>query len=252
MKKIILTNYEKLLFTIIENAVFKTVSAIKLHSTKYAYNQAYFLTVIAEEELAKLIIIPIAKELDELDNLFNNRQSAYFNHGIKQKIFTSFGLQNRTHNGIEKLKQECLYVGSDSNLNPKFRKISPEDTYIEIKHTVQLLINFVGKMLKVKTFSKDFKKSIVFLSSLLRGCIKDELPSLKKDILRETSNIESKIKKNSTEAQYRLHQEIFTNPYELIEVFKAIYKKDYKKHLRKIKKLSFNDMVQYIGKTLEE
>ena len=51
MKKIILTNYEKLLFTIIENAVFKTVSAIKLHSTKYAYNQAYFLTVIAEEEL---------------------------------------------------------------------------------------------------------------------------------------------------------------------------------------------------------
>lgn len=252
MAKTNLSNYEKLLFTIVENAIYKTTSAIELYCTKYAYNQAFFLAIIAEEELAKLVIIPIAKELDELADLFNNRRSAYFNHGIKQKIFTSFGLQNRTHNGIEKLKQECLYVGADSKLKPNFRKINPKTAYSEIKHTAQLLTSSVYKILQAKTLSDDFKKSVIFLLNLLKGCIEDKLPDLKKDILKEINNIEKKFKRNPSKAQHRLHQEIFTNPYELIEIFKAIYQKDYKNHLRKIKNLSFDEMVQYLGKTLEE
>jgi len=252
MAKIHLSKYEKLLFTIIENAIYKTISSIELYCTEYAYNESYFLAVIAEEELAKLIIIPIAKELNELDDLFNNRKSAYFNHVIKQKIFTSFGLQNRSHNEIEKLKQTCLYVGSDKKLKSNFIKMKPKKVYLEIKHTVQLLTSFVFTMMKSKSLSKDLKNSVLFLSKLLKGCVEEKLPELKVDILKEIDSAEKKYKHSPKKRQYRLHQEIFTNPYELIEIFKAIYKKDYKKHLQKIKKLSYDEMVQYIGKTLEE
>lgn len=250
MGKLKLTKYEELLFAIIDNVVQKIVSSIELYCSKYAYPSAYFLAVISEEELAKLILLPLARELGEIKELISSRDSLYFKHGLKQKIFTSYGLQNRSAEDIEKIKQKCLYVGMDDNLKPIYARISPKETYLEIKYSTRLLTDFVHKILSTKEFSQDFKRVVIFLLKILRAHGKNKLPRLLKDIANEADKAFLELKKDPKRAEERFHKELFSNPYILIDIFKALFKKDYKKHLRNMKKLSFHDMVQYLGKYL--
>ncbi len=208
--------------------------------------------MIAEEELAKLILLPIAKELDDFEDLLNNRRSSYFNHRIKQKLFTSFGLQNRKHNEIETLKQECLYVGADKQLKPTRRMVTPKNAYLEIKHTVKLLLDSAKNIMSTDELSNDLKKIIMFTLNLLKGCILEKMPELAKDMLDEIEKIESEHAMKPEMKGHWLNEQLVTNPYSLIGIFKAIYKKDYKKHLGIINKMSSDEVIEYIYKTMEE
>jgi hypothetical protein len=91
--------------------------------------------VIAQEELAKIIMLPLAKELDELSDLVNNRSSGFYDHRIKQKLFASYGMQKPNHQDIEQLKQSCLYVGVSEDGEPRFTKIQPEEARKEVLKT---------------------------------------------------------------------------------------------------------------------
>jgi hypothetical protein len=252
-KKFKLNKYEKLIFNIITNAIFKTVDAIQLYSLETSYSSAFFLTVIAEEELAKLVILPIAEELDELEELVNNRNSIYFRHSIKQKIFTSFGLQNRTHDEIENMKQGCLYIGVDKNLNATSTNIKPELVYLELKHTANLLAHSINIILKTPSLSKDLKRSVMWIfGNIFKACVDAKLPRLKKDIYDEASKEIVNYRKDQKKLSGRFLQELFTNPYALIDIFKALFQNDYKRHLADIKSMSFDEMVSYLGKYVSD
>lgn len=251
MGKLKISDYEKLNYAIYENAVFKITSAIELYCLKTAYPVAFFLAVIAEEELAKLIMLPFAKELGEISNLATNRDGEYFNHTVKQRIFSSYGLQNRKYEQLEKIKQECLYVGVHDN-KPKYSRISPQESYDEVKYAVWLTTDFCHKIFLKNDFSDDFKKTVLFLLNILRGCVKDRLPQLCEDILKEAEEQSKRIRKESEHAKERYLRELFSNPYELIKIFKAVYGRYYKNHIRAIKKMPFNKMVKYLGKTIKD
>ena len=141
-------------------------------------------------------------------------------------------------------------MGFDENLKPKFTRIKPEIAYDEIQHTVRLFTKAVLNIVSARSLSKNLKKSIIFLFNILVGCIKDKLPEWEKNILKDEEKIISESKKYTKLGKF--HKELFTNPFELIELFKAIFKNDYKKHLKSIKNLSFDDMVEYLGKNLDD
>lgn len=242
-----LNNYERILLTIIENATFKIVSAIELYANKYSYNDAFFLCIIAEEELAKMIILPIARELGEMDQIINNnRKNAYYNHAIKQKIFTNFGLQNRTHEKIESIKQSCLYVGIDFEQKPHFIHIKPVDVFNEIKYTVLLFTNVYRVIFFEEEFSEFFKKSTEFFMKIIRSCVPDILPDLENEILVEADRL-SKLNKKELKNYY--HKSIVTNPYELIKIFKILFKDDYKKRLKEVGYFTLPELETYFKKT---
>lgn len=239
------TDYELLVITIFQNTTQKIVAAVDLYLNKYSYSEAYFLSIIAQEELAKLVILPIAKELGEMDEVINNRSSAYYRHSLKQKIFTNFGLQNRTHDEIEILKQSCLYVGVNSENKPILKVIKPDIVLAEIKHTVLFLTKNYRDMLFEETFSEKSKKAVGFFMEIIRGCIIDRLPEISDAIVK---NADEMNKKTKEEKEYETHKALFTNPYELVKIFKALFKEDYKKHLKEIGYFSITELEEYLEK----
>ncbi len=238
-----LTDYELFVITIFQNATQKLLSAVDLYSTKYSYNEAYFLSIIAQEELAKLIILPIARELGEIDEIINNRSSVYYKHSVKQKIFTNFGLQNRTHDDIERIKQSCLYVGIDTKHKSVFSVIKPDIVLKEIKNTALFFVNNYRTILLEETFSKKTKKGVNFFIKIVHGCIADRLPEINKEIEKDADELSKKTKE---ELESEIHKALITNPYELIKMFKAVFKKDYKKHLKKVGYFSISEFEKYI------
>ncbi|MCH7529680.1 AbiV family abortive infection protein [Patescibacteria group bacterium] len=244
-KKDKLTDYELFVITIFQNATQKLISAVALYSTKYSYNEAYFLSIIAQEELSKLIILPIARELGEIDEIINNRSSVYYKHSVKQKIFTNFGLQNRTHEDLERIKQSCLYVGVNSKHKPSFSMIKPDVTLKEIKHTVLFFVNNYSIILREETFSKEAKKGVDFFMKIIHGCIIDKLPEVDIDIKKDVDDLH---KMTRSELEDKIHKKLLTNPYELIRIFKAVFKENYKKHLKEIGYFSIPELEKYIEK----
>lgn len=239
-----LTEYEKSIIMIFQNATFKLVSAIDLYLTKYSYNESFFLCIIAQEELAKLVILPIARELGEMDEIVNNRSSAYYRHSIKQKIFTNFGLQNRTHDDIEKIKQSCLYVGLTSTHEPDFATTKPETVLKEIKYTALLLVNNYRTILFEETFPEKLKKVVGAFMQIVHGCIVDRLPEVNTDILKDADAIS---KKSEEEIRQETLKALFTNPYELIKIFKAAFgEKEYKTHLKKLGYFTIPEFEKYV------
>lgn len=234
-----LSEYEELIFAIVFNAQEKLIASIKLYKLGISFSTAYFLAIIAEEEIAKLILVPIAKELGEIDELMTNRKSGYFNHKIKQRIFSSYGLQNRSYEDIENLKQSCLYIGKGQ----KSAFIKPEVVYEELKHALKLYSRFVIEISATGTyFSNDFKDAVSTLTRLtLRGCIKSELPQLIDDVFAEDDK--SDLGKGLVELKY---EDYFTNPYLMIEILKSAIGDKYKQFLKETKHMSFDDMVQHL------
>lgn len=252
-----LSKFEEILFGILFNAVYKTVSAIELYKSKTSFAEAYFLAIVAEEELAKLIILPIAQELGEINVIVDQlkkgkKKHAYFNHQIKQEIFTSFGLQNRSNEDIEKIKQMCLYVGLNENGEVQYhnKHVKPQQCYKEIKNTLNLLVYFTeNTILSTKTISLDLKKIIMPLMTMLSGCVQDRVPEMAKEALKEIKQKEEELKKNGEKRKTEIACRIFTNPFSLIDFFKFVYKKDYKEHLRNIKYSSLSTIAKYLEKT---
>ena len=238
-RKIKLSKYEEQIFSVIFNAQEKLISSIMLYKLGISYSTSYFLAVISEEEIAKLILIPIAKELGELEDLMTNRKSVYFKHKIKQRIFSSYGLQNRSYEDIESIKQKCLYIGKGQ----KSTYIEPDKVYEEIVHALKLYSRFVLEIsLTGNYFSKDFKDVVMTLTRItLRGCIKKELPQLLEDMFEDEED--NDLPDGLEEIKY---EDYFTNPYLMIEMLKSLLGKKYKKFLRETKKMSFEEMTQHL------
>ena len=238
-----LTEYEELIFAIIFNAQEKLIASIKLFKLGISFSTAYFLAIIAEEEIAKLILLPIAKELGEIDDLITDRKSSYFNHKIKQRIFSSYGLQNRSHEDIENLKQSCLYIGKGQ----KSTYIKPDIVYEELKHALKLYSRFVIEISVTGThFSDDFKEAVTTLTRLtLRDCIKHEIPQLIDDVFTEDDKNDSE--DGLVELKY---EDYFSNPYLLIEILKSVIGDRYRQFLRETKDMSFDNMVQHLRDNL--
>ncbi len=190
-----MTQYENILINIFANAAMKIVGAIDLHVSGYSCNLAYFASIIAQEELAKLVILPIANELGDLNDVISNRNSDYFKHGVKQKLFTSFGLQNRTHDDVERIKQECLYVGVDKDLTPVLRQISKQESLEEIKHATLLLTRMFRIHCFGQEFSDDFKRGVHHFMGLVKECVLEKLPEIDSLITEEGERLQKKVQR---------------------------------------------------------
>ena len=102
-------NLEDIYGAIFKNAFEKLQAATLLYSNQF-YNSSYFLSVIAKEEISKIIIVNIAAETDKLDEL-EIRPSDFYNHKIKQRIATSYNTLEQPKRNLEQIKQSSLYVG---------------------------------------------------------------------------------------------------------------------------------------------
>lgn len=262
-----LSNYENLALSIIENACLKLTAAVDLLKYRYAHPSAFFLAVVAEEELAKLIMLPIAKELDELENLVdekNRKVSIYYNHVVKQKIFTSYGLQNRDHKSLQKLKERCLYVGVDNRFNPQTVNVSIKKTFDEIVLACMLFTDFTHKFIRgskfipeksetVGIFSEKFKEIAHSMIIVLRESIDHKLPQLRKRIHKKLKEKEITSKANLKRAKLAKADILpiaLSDPFILIDLFKDLYgKENYKSHLRSIMDKNYGGMKEYIIKT---
>jgi AbiV family abortive infection protein len=245
-----LTKEEDLYFRIFKNATEKLMASIELYVSGISYSSSYFLAIIAQEEAAKLIILPLFIEAGGVEKILNTkRKSPYFNHRFKQKIFASYGFQGRSHEVIENLKQSLLYIGSEDDLTPKFNEMSQQDCYKEIKIAMQFLIVQIlfGIQQDTKKYSKVYKELTLNISFALREISMQKLPQLKTDMLVESNKIaaEMKSKKDNDQKEQSLRQ-FFSQPFNLIELCKILFRDDYKKHLNIIKEMSFDEAMRYI------
>lgn len=248
-----LTKYEKIIFNIVFNAAYKIMDAMTLFKTGRSYPTSYFLAVIAEEELAKLVILPFAKETGDVEEVMTKRKSPFFRHPIKQKIFTSYGLQNRTHEDIEDLKQKCMYVGNET-----FAKdITEELVYNEIKSSLKLLANLGLRQIQIsKHFSKDFKKAnFLLMKNIVGGAMDDLMPGIKKEIIEEVSEQDDEIV-NLTNEEILKNEEarkrLVLTPPLFIDLIKFVFPKSYKQFFKRILKMSYEEVVKYTDEHIKE
>lgn len=244
-----LTKEERLYFEIFKNAIEKLMASIELYVSKISYSSSYFLAIISQEEASKLIILPLSIEIEEVEQLVSSRNSNYFSHKFKQKIFTSYGFQNRSHGAIENLKQSLLYIGAEKDLTPKFNEISVEESYREIKNAMQFLIVRIlfGIQQDKKNFSKKFRELTLNTSFILRESSDQKLPQLKNDILAESNKMEAEMRlKKEKDGQEQSLRQFYSQPYNLILLCKILFRDDYKKHLENIKEMSFEEVIGYI------
>jgi AbiV family abortive infection protein len=241
-------NFEKFILNIFLNATQKILSSVNLYNTKHSYNESYFYAVISQEEMAKLVILPLACELDELDGVLKSRRSPFYNHSIKQKVFTTFGLQNRTYEDIEEIKQSSLYVGINNEGQPVINIIKPEIVLEEIKHSCLFLVNNYQNLKAQESFSSTTHKGLDFFMKIVYECIKNELPEINKMITEDSKSIDDL---DSEDLSNLKTKRLFMNPYNLIGMFKAVFKKDYKKHLKIVSNYSFEEIEEYL-ETIDE
>ena len=237
--------FETVLITVFQNATTKFISGVQLYSGKISYNDSHFLSIIAQEELAKMFILPIARELGEIELINADRKSPFYKHAIKQKIFTNWGLQDRTHADIETRKQNILYVGIDNEGKVDFEYVKPEAVLDEIKHLALLLVHTYVDVLSQDEFNKEFKKGMKFFMDIAYSCAETDLPELSRLIATEAA-VDNAMKPDRLKEKYT--SRILSNPYELIKICKAVFKEEYKRHLRSISSLSFAELEEYLGK----
>ncbi|MDN5275933.1 MAG: hypothetical protein JWN33_582 [Candidatus Saccharibacteria bacterium] len=224
-----MNNYEKLLMNLILNAGEKLIDAASLFKTGYSWRNCWFLTVIAEEEVAKLIIIPFANYAGTLKNLLEGK-SILYRHPVKHKIFATYGLQNRDYSKIESLKQSYLYVKPQLQTGTELPVVSKEQALIEITHAVKLFDTIaVINMLSSSTLSDEFKSLLrKYHKSIFVPAMRDLLP----EIVREMNTHYEGPEPSLMEVLQRyplLFAEMMTYaiPDQYVEFFKRIEGKSY-------------------------
>lgn len=242
MKSINMTDYEKLLFPIANNANEKIIASSALYNSKLSWTSSFYLAVIAQEELAKLIIIPFAKEIDGLDDMLNNKSSIFYSHKIKQKILSSYVYFQRDWAAIEIKKQNCLYSKGQTCY------VKPEECYKEIKSAVWMWQNLM-LFSKEPIFTEFFKKSLLIITKMQGACLRSNIPELLEDMQRELDNIGANFKSDKEKYFSEWCRLQFRNPYEFIRLLKAVFKDDYKLHLRNILDKTLDEAVEYCTKS---
>ncbi len=251
-----LSNYEKIITSVSKNAKEKIIASIELYKTETANPSSFYLATIAQEELSKLVLLPIAREVNEIKKLLdgeNRTFSPYYNHKIKQKIFVSYGLQNRKYELIESNKQKNLYCCVNKNLRPKANKCKKQTVFLEIKHAIKLfrtsvLYPFTADIFPFKdnrktigeNFSKNLEQFCFSEFNFINDFLNQRIPELSNELFKEEAE-EFKLKKENTLSLKKL----FLNPYCTIEVYKVIFGKSYKDKLKEIQGHSFEEAQKY-------
>lgn len=232
-----MTDYEKLLGNIIINAGEKIIDAAVLLRTDYSYRDSWYLCIIAEEELAKLVIIPFAQRAGNIEALAS-RPSVLYRHPVKQKVFTTYGLQNRDYEKIESLKQECLYI--EPRFGGKYlRVVTKEEASVELERSVLLFNQLaVNNILICKDPSVELRKIIEkFVKHIFAPAIKDLAPEVAKKIMQSFTKDEKISLMEAVKRYPMLFAEmiIFALPDKHKEFFAEIQGLSYDEMLQKVK-----------------
>lgn len=236
----------------VDNAVDKIIAGITLYCSGLSYSSSFFLTVIAEEELAKLYLLPILDEFGGLEEALSNKRSAFYDHRVKQRIFSSYVYFKRKPDEIEDIKQSALYVGLNKKGQIDFCRIKPEVCFNEIKNAVWLFQYQMKHIAEEKTLSKKLVKACLFLNNILADCIKEKVPDLVEVMELDIISAKKAINKSKNSKEISFYEALFKNPYEQIRILKYSLGEDrYKEFLKKTHKLSFEDLVGRLGKEME-
>lgn len=223
------------------NAGEKLIDSMSLHNTGYSYRSSWFLSVIAEEEMAKLIMLPFANLADRLDEV-SQRPSIIYKHPVKHRVFTSYGIQNRTESDLEKLKQEYMYAGVDSKNYKAMPVVKPGDSSAEIVHAVKLydqivIVNFLASDLVSDEFKQLMKK---FIEGIFIPAVKSLHPAAATEIQTKYNGA----RPNMIEA-FQMHPLMFA------ELVMAAIPADYKTYFKEIEGKSFDVAVGILDRYLD-
>lgn len=229
----LMDNYEKLLIHIILSAGEKIIDAATLYRTKYSYRNSWVISVIAEEEIAKLIILPFAKYGDYLDEL-SDRPAIVYDHKVKQKIFTSFGIQNRSYKRIELIKQSYLYVNVSTQFPAALPVVSSAKSLNEVTHAVNLFNQIANLNFRSTDMVSSELKTLIgkYVNGIFIPAISDLLPEI--ELYKASSAIESLDLPEDMMAKY---------PMFLIMIIKYALPTEYKDFFKETKGLSQSSML---------
>ncbi len=232
---------EGLIKKIFQNTVHLITTAVSLYNLG-KHEHGFFFIITAQEELAKLIIIPIAHELGEIEKIKKDKSHHYYNHSIKQKLFSTYGLQNWKWEKTQSVKEKCMYVEIEGD--KRDYKISPETLQREIEKSIDAIVVLLVQIEAEKSFSRATVHEIkIILLDIHQACktMIPLMPWLTRRLIFE------KIK--SATAQESLDYfapKIVSSPYLLIKFLKSEFPNEYKAHLKQIQKMSEMDAVVYI------
>lgn len=235
--------YEKQLALISINAGEKIIDAAVLYKTGYSYRDAWFLTIIAEEELAKLVLLPFAKLAGNLDELMQ-RPSAYYKHPVKHKIFISYGLQNRSPAEIESIKQASLYIGTSDDANLAARGIKKQQVFDELVRAIRLFDQLALRNISIaRTPSKALKTTVnQFGNKILAPAIHDLVPDIAEQLSRDLSGLSESM---------TIFEAVEQHPLLFTEMLVYSLPTNYQKFFREIQGLSYHEMLQKLRDYLE-
>lgn len=254
------SEYEQLLAEVTMNAGEKIINAAVLFNTKHAYRESLFLLLIAQEELSKFILLPFANAADQLNELTDIRKhkGPYFNHRIKQEVFTSFGLQNRTFEQLEEIKQNCLYAGIDKTGRVGRHVAKHEDTHDELCHATKLYIHLaVYNLMYAKPLqvSPELKKILAgFTNGIFIPALKNIVPTVIVDTQNytlkrnnEDMDILSSITQGDIVANRNFHQLLITSPFMYTDMLSYVLgPDDYKNYFKEIVGMNIDEMVKHL------
>lgn len=260
------TDYETLLADVAMNAGEKIINSAVLFKTKHAYRESLFFLLIAQEELSKFILLPFANAAEQLGELIDStkHKGPYFDHRVKQKIFTSFGLQNRTFEQLENIKQGCLYSGCDKSGKIGRYSATEEGVYDELCHATRLYIHLVVYNLgfaKPLQIAPELKKTIAwFTNNVFIPALRDIAPSVIEDAQKyalQRSETDLKIFKSINEGKLasseEFHRLLTSSPFMYTDMLScALSTEDYKKYFREATGKSIDEMVKSLGSILDK
>lgn len=266
MTKYRFTDYETLLADVAMNAGEKIINSAMLFKTKHAYRESLFFLLIAQEELAKFILLPFANAAEQLDELIDpeKHRGPYFDHRVKQKIFASFGLQNRTFEQLENIKQSCLYTGRDKLGKIGRYAAKEKGVHDELCHATRLYIHLAVYNLgfaKPLQISPELKKTIAwFTNNVFIPALKDIAPTVIEDAQKyasQRSETDLKIFKSFNEGKLasskEFHQLLTSSPFMYTDMLSyALSAEDYKEYFKEATGKSIDEMTKCLGPILEK
>jgi hypothetical protein len=233
-----MSDFERLLMNIVLSAGEKIIDAAVLLSTKYSYRDSWYLTILAEEELAKIVVLPFAERAGNGSEIAE-RPSVLYRHPIKQKIFTTYGLQNRDYLNIEALKQECVYV--TPKVGGKLRVVTADEASNEIEKSILLFNQLaVNNILIAQSPSDEFKTTLQkYVGMIFVPAIKDLAPDVAQKIM---------VNFNESTSQITLVEAVKRHPLLFAEMIVYAIPKTYQKFFTDIQGLSYDEMIKELDK----
>ena len=236
-----MSDSEKILMNIILSAGEKIIDAAVLFSTGHSYRDSWYLTIVAEEELAKIVVLPFAERAGNMLEIAE-RPSLLYKHPVKQKIFTTYGLQNRDSANIEQLKQECIYVAP--KVGGQLRVVTATEASDEIEGSILLFNQLaVNNILLAQSPSDEFKTILQkYVGSIFVPAVKDIAPSIAKKITLRYNGPTSKI---------TIVEAIKRHPLLFAEMITFAIPQTHRQFFKAIQGLSHAEMIKELDKHLK-